>query len=112
MDEIIRGIQEGKTQAEIAVTCGVSRKTIERDFREWRTNGGFEEWLSREWIRLHRDIKTIEPRDAYREVSSLLGKTLKQKVEAEVKGGIVLKAWGMGEKDAKSPASGDPVPAS
>lgn len=85
--EIIRdAMRKGKTQAEMARLCKVTERTIIRDLRAWRESGGFEEWLEAEFMELHQQVKVMDPKVAYREISTLKGKTIKQKLEAEVSG--------------------------
>ena len=87
---------------QIAKECGVKRQTIERDKREWRQSGDFEDWIKEEWLRLHLLIQQKDPVIAYREITRLLGKTLTQKVETALtqKQPFVVKMW-KPEKDAE-----------
>jgi len=75
----------GKSYEEIAAVCGVTCRTINRDIREWKKQGGFEDWLLDEFFRLHGEVAEGDWQTRYKVVSRLLEKTLKQRVEAEVK---------------------------
>jgi len=91
----------GKTYQDIATVCGVTERTIRRDITEWEESGGFEEWLLNEFFRLHSQKGEGDWKTRYRVVSRLLEKTLKQKIEADVEGNIVIKAWDLGKVDSK-----------
>ena len=86
----------GTTYEAIAEACGVTRRTINRDIEEWREEGGFEEWLLAEFFRLHSEQRDGDWKTRYVTIARLLEKTLKQKVQAEVEGSIVIKAWDLG----------------
>jgi len=82
--KLIEGMREGKRFSAIASTCGVSEKTIDRDFHEWKENGGFDKWLVTEFMILHDDeTQKQEASQAYRVIADLLKKRLKEQVEVE-----------------------------
>lgn len=103
LSKIIKALLEGKNHDEIAEICGVkNRKTIERDLIAWRNSGGFEDFLNNEWLKLHGKIKKLDPHEAYRQITKLLGKTLTQKIKGEIEHSqIVVKMW-KPEKDEDS----------
>ena len=90
-------IPEDLTYQEMADRLGVSLSTINRDMSAWQQSGGMEEWLRREFFRLHRHVKGMEGKEplAYTTVANLLGKTLTQKVEQKTEGKqtVVVKLW-------------------
>jgi len=91
----------GKSYEEIAEVCGVTHRTINRDIKEWKEKGGFEDWLLDEFFRLHGEEAEGDWKTRYKVVSRLLEKTLKQKIEADVEGAIVIKAWDLGKVGSK-----------
>lgn len=118
--ELIRqAMHDGKTQAEMARICGVSARTVVRDLQAWRESGGFEEWLEQEFLELHQQVKVQDPKAAYREIAALKGKTLKQRLEAEVTGAapIIVRMYDPLQDEARKNAEaaaararGDPDP--
>jgi IS30 family transposase len=98
-------LPRGKTHAEIATTCGVSVKTIDRDVAAWKISGGMEEWLQEEFFRQYQFNKVERPTLALSIIANLLGKTLTHRVEARTEGKqtIVVKVW----KPDAEPADGD-----
>jgi Trp operon repressor len=106
--EKIKGLlPQGRSYSEIASLCGVDEKTIRRDIKEWRDNGGFEDWLQNEFFALHNQVRDTNMELAYKIISGLLEKNMKQRVEATVEGGIVIQAWdlGNGKDKAEVPAA-------
>jgi len=85
--KLIEGMRTGKTFGQIAEECQCSYKTIERDFWEWKDNGGFDKWLVTEFMILH-DVETQkeDSGQAYRVIADLLKKRLKELSEVEIKG--------------------------
>ncbi len=79
-------ILASKTRLEIARACGVTERTLRRDFRAWFEEGGFDEWCLAEFIELHRQVKAEDPLAAYHEICLLMAKTIKMHIEAEVRG--------------------------
>ena len=81
------GMREGKGFQDIADECGCSYKTIERDFWEWNNNGGFEKWVTTEFMILHEaEINKEGKNDAYKVMADLKKRFLKERSEVEVKG--------------------------
>jgi hypothetical protein len=114
LDKLKQGLLSGKTLQEIAEECGVGIATIHRDLKAWRDSGGFELWLTEEFYRLHGQVKGTDPTTAYREISNLLGRTItqRQKVEGELKGGVLLvKGWDLGADHKPDKAGPDGKPA-
>lgn len=93
---IIDGLLSNKTHEEIAKGLGIkNRKTIERDLKAWRLSGGMETFLQNEWLRLHGKVKEMDPVEAHRQLTKLLGKTMAQKIEAQIaqKEPFIIKMW-------------------
>ena len=84
---------EGLTYEQIAEQCHVCRETIYRDIRDWVQTGDFDRWLDEEWLSLHTEIRREDPKEAYRQLTSLIRKRIKQQVEADVKEQITVKMW-------------------
>lgn len=83
LPKIKAGLIQGLTIEQIAHTCSVYEKTIDRDLRAFRQSGEFEQWIREEALRLHYIIVQKRPVEAYREIMRLLGKTLTRRVEAK-----------------------------
>lgn len=86
LPKIIQGLLKGKTHEQIAADCGVKRRTVDRDLRAWRESGGFEKWLHAEFMRLHGEVRDEKTERAYQTIARLLERTMRQRIEAEVKG--------------------------
>lgn len=85
---LIEGMQKGLTFKQVAAKCGVTQKTIERDFKNWKDNGGFDQWLLTEFLRLHnQELKKPEGSQAYKVTADLLKKRLKEQSEVTVESG-------------------------
>lgn len=119
LEIVKKGLLEGKMIAEIAEEMGVSEPTVYRLLRKWRESGGFEEWLHEEWVRSYGEVRQIDPTVSFRELSGLLGKHIRQKmdVDASVTGTtVIVQGWDMGRRgaaDEKPTAAGrkqDPPP--
>ena len=77
---------------EMAAACGVNEKTIDRDLKQWKQGGGFEEWLQQEFFSLHKAMKGDDKAAlAYSTVAQLLGKSMTQKVQQQIEGGTDVK---------------------
>jgi len=106
--KLVEGMREGKTFFQIAKDCSCSEKTIDRDFKEWKDNGGFNKWLFAEFMLLHEEeINKEKGSQAYRVVADLLKKQLKEQSEMEVKGeaSIIIKSWDPDAKTKSGPSS-------
>lgn len=102
---IIEGLFNGKTYDEIAKDCGVTRRTIERDIASWRASGGFEDELQNEWFQVHAKVKQENLIEVYRRLTYLLGRTMTQKIKAEVEhGAITIKMWQPKKEEKKENA--------
>jgi hypothetical protein len=73
----------GKTFLQIGHDCRCSEKTIERDFAEWKENGGFDKWLQTEFMRLHGQEIGKPDSQAYHAVTELLKRRMKENVQLE-----------------------------
>lgn len=95
LPKIIEGLLNGKSHQQIAEDCGLkNRRTIIRDIELWAQSGGLERWLQQEWLKLHGKITSEDPKEAYRQMSKLLSKTMTQRVKAEIEGGMItVKMW-------------------
>ena len=69
------------TYTEIAKECGVTERTINRDIKTWRQEGGFEELLYDEFMKSYPDQKESSPEKTFDRLCFLLGKTFTQRKE-------------------------------
>lgn len=84
LQKIIEGLKQGYSFPKIAESCNCSEKTIDRDIAEWRDEGGFDKWLLSEFMKLHTmELTKPDGGQAYRCVSDLLKKRLREDVHAE-----------------------------
>ena len=60
------------SQEELAQTCGVDRKTIQRDIEKWRRKGGFKKFLIKEFFELYGQEKRVNPSLALNRIMTLL----------------------------------------
>jgi phage regulator Rha-like protein len=60
------------SQEELAKTCGVDRKTIQRDIEKWRKKGGFKRFLIKEFFELYGKEKIENPSLALNRIMTLL----------------------------------------
>ena len=74
----------GKPYSELMVLLKCSQATVTKDMAAWRASGGFEEFLQQEFFALHELVKKSNPEVPYKMVSTLLGRLLAKKVEANV----------------------------
>lgn len=81
--QIIRDNILHTTTRTIATKCHVCRRTILRDIKIWRREGGFEELLLDEFTKSYPMIKKDYPDVAFNRLCYLLGKTMAYKVEAK-----------------------------
>jgi Zn-dependent peptidase ImmA (M78 family) len=87
IQKLIQGLRKGKLLADVALECGVSEKTIDRDMAEWKDNGGFDKWLLSEFLRLHqKELGKEDGGQSYHTVADLLKKRLKEQQEIIVEG--------------------------
>jgi hypothetical protein len=85
--KLVEGMRKGIPFTIIAKQCDCSEKTIDRDFLEWKDNGGFDKWLLNEFMILHDDeVQKEVGSQAYKVISELLKKRLKEQSEIEVIG--------------------------
>lgn len=95
--QVIRDNILDLSEEKIAVLCHCTTRTIKRDIRKWRNEGGFEEFLMDEFFRSYPNIKQQFPDKAFDRLCYLLGKTLTRKIEKTVdvqeKIGIIVKMW-------------------
>jgi predicted DNA-binding transcriptional regulator YafY len=81
--KLVKGMLSGRTFIQIAKDCRVSEKTIDRDFAEWKENGGFDKWLQTEFMRLHGQEVNKPESQAYHAVTELLKRRMKENVQLE-----------------------------
>ena len=94
--EVIReGLLNGLNHDDIAERCGCSRVTIKRDLREWRASGDYEAWLLAEWFRLHGRMRRENVKAAYVNVTKLLEKFMRQRIDLDVNTPkpIIIRTW-------------------
>jgi hypothetical protein len=109
-------IPAGKSRVEMARICGVTDRTIRRDFETWLAAGEFEAWLIEEFLQLHFQIRATNPEAAYRGIALIVAKMLKQKIEAEFTGSapIIVQMYDPlqdpARKDAKAAEGSNPAP--
>jgi hypothetical protein len=85
IQKLIQGLRKGSLLADVALECGVSEKTIDRDMAEWKDNGGFDKWLLSEFLRLHeKELCREGGGQSYRTIADLLKKRLKEQQEITV----------------------------
>ena len=86
---LIDGLKHGLDFIQIGKLCGVSEKTIDRDFAEWKENGGFDKWLLSEYMRLHNiEVNKEAGGQSYRTTADLVKKSLREKSEVKLTGGM------------------------
>jgi len=61
-----------KTLDEIAVECGVNPRTIDRDIVKWKSRGGFDKFLDREFFSLYGKEKLTNPSRALDRIVTLM----------------------------------------
>lgn len=81
--ETIRDNILNLSEDKIAILCHCTTRTIKRDVRKWRQEGGFEQFLLDEFFRSYPKIKQKFPDKAFDRLCYLLGKTMVHKVEAK-----------------------------
>ena len=91
---------DGRNLTEIAGLCGVSRRTIYRDIEAWVDTGDFEAWLAQEWLHIHQCVKQKDLKEVYRQLSGMMKRRMKQKVEADVKETIIIQSWDPDAEDS------------
>jgi hypothetical protein len=81
--KLVEGMLQGKTFNTIAEECHCSEKTIDRDYADWKENGGRDKWLDTEFMRLHgKEVAKLDSK-AYHEIVELLKRRMKESVEVE-----------------------------
>jgi hypothetical protein len=90
LPKIKRGFIRGSTYEQMAISCGVHHRTIERDVQSWVDSGLFETWIKQEFLRLHPKAVKKDLLKAYDNICKLVGKMLTRKIETktELKGEI------------------------
>lgn len=74
-----------KTIDEIAVECGVTEKTVDRDIKKLKESGDWFEWIESELLRLHKS-RDIDDNTKYKEMSKLYAKGITTKAEITTSG--------------------------
>ena len=89
---------------ELAKECGVTKRTIIRDVNKWRIEGGFEEFLYREFIRLYSKEQLTNQSKALDRIMYLIGKNITRHIETKTeiteKVGIIVKMYRPEENEA------------
>lgn len=83
LPKIKQGLRQGLNRNEIAVSCQVDEKTIDRDIKSWTESGNFEQWLKEEFLTLHAQICDDDPVEAYRQITQLVKTTITRKIEKQ-----------------------------
>lgn len=76
--EIIRENILFNDYEQLAKMCGVSKRTIIRDINKWRQEGGFEEFLLKEFFYLYGNERVKHPSRALDRIVMLLTKGMQQ----------------------------------
>jgi predicted transcriptional regulator len=79
------------TTEKIAVKCGVCKRTILRDIKAWKQEGGFTELLYDEFIKSYPTQKESFPEKTFDRLVYLLGKTFTVKRETKTQKTILSK---------------------
>jgi Zn-dependent peptidase ImmA (M78 family) len=111
IQKLIQGLRKGTLLADVALECGVSEKTIDRDMAEWKDNGGFDKWLLSEFLRLHEnELNKEDGGQSYRTVADLLKKRLKEQQEITMQGGnsFVVKILDNSKENSDGPVQTSP----
>lgn len=95
--EIIRDNIVPHTYGEIALMCGVTKRTIRRDVVVWKKKGGYDEHLLEEYFRLYRRVEKENVERAFDRVCDLLRRRDKELDLATNIDNIRLK-WAMDEE--------------
>jgi len=99
LELIKKGLAEGWTQEEIAVECGVCRKTIGRQIRAWELSGGFEDWVRRKFREQFDALEGENVELTFKEISKLTQRTMTQRTEARVEGFELRLRWTPGDEE-------------
>jgi len=73
---------------ELAKLCGCCKRTIIRDIKQWKAEGGFEELLFNEFLKLYPQVKESNPEKALDKLVYLMGKGMTQKQEIKTEGNL------------------------
>lgn len=96
--EIIRDNILFHTYEDIASKCGVSKRTIIRDINKWKSEGGFDQFLIKEFFELYSLEKRENPSRALDRVIMLMTKRMENRPELDYST-ITLK-WQQNEPDS------------
>ena len=102
-----------ETLDDIALHCGVNPRTIDRDIEKWKSKGGFDRFLEREFFSLYGKEKLQNPSRALDRILMLMMKRMPDKVEASTKNLTIIRMWQPNDSanDAGSNPAVLPVPA-
>jgi len=78
---IKKGFRSGQSYEEIASSCEVHHRTIERDVQSWVQSGLFEIWIKQEFIDLHGYARGNDPIEAYKQIAKIVAKMVTHKIE-------------------------------
>ncbi len=57
---------------EISKLCGVTERTIHRDIKRWKKNGGFQEFLLKEFLEQYGILKRTKPEFTFTKICDLI----------------------------------------
>jgi len=86
------------TYPQIAKLCGCAKRTIRRDVKLWKQEGGFDELLMEEFFKSYPQVKVTNPDKAFDRLVYLLGKHVTQHVESKTEHSGTLNIKGDIEK--------------
>ena len=71
---------------QLATLCRCDKRTIVRTVNAWRLEGGFQELLFAEFLKLYPQVKEANPDKALDKLVYLMGKGMTQKAEVKTEG--------------------------
>lgn len=71
----------GKSYEKLAEICMCHKDTVMKDMKAWKNSGEFEALLLDEWKELHGIVKNEDPIEAYKVLSRMLMKTMREKID-------------------------------
>lgn len=84
LPQIKQGFRKGDSYEQIAQSCTVHHRTIERDVQSWVESGLFEVWIKEEFVDLHNYARNANPMEAYKQIAKIVGRMVTRKIEKDV----------------------------
>lgn len=75
---------EGKNQLDISRALNLRRETVNRKVRRWMQTEDFDLWLKEVWVDLYRQVRREDVKEAFRQVTKLLTKSLGVRADAVI----------------------------